>query len=97
MKYSFHAFAKIELKEATHYYETCQKGLGDQFLKEIRTTIQRIIELPEAWTPLSKNTRRCLTKRFPYGIIYQIENNTIFIIAIMQMNREPNYWKNRIM
>ncbi len=84
MKYFFHPSAKIELTEAAHYYENCRKGLGIEFSKEIHSTVKRIIEFPEAWSTLTKNTRRCLTKRFPYGVIYQIEDDQIFIIAVMQ-------------
>lgn len=97
MKYSFHPSARIELSEAVHYYENCRKGLGTEFAKEVYSTVRRIAEFPEAWTPLTENTRRCLTKRFPYGVIYQIQDDRILIIAVMQLNRRPDYWKNRIM
>ena len=97
MNYSFHPSAKIELSEAVYYYETCRPGLGTEFAKEVYSTILRLIEFPESWSPLTKNTRRCLTKRFPYGVIYQIEDDQILIIAVMQLNRKPDYWKNRIM
>ncbi len=60
MKYVFHDSAKIELNEAASYYESCRKDLGIEFLNEIRSTIQRILDHPESWSPLSKNTRRCL-------------------------------------
>lgn len=96
MKYAFHPSAKMELIETIHYYETCRTGLGAEFAKEVYSTVQRITEFPEAWSPLTTNTRRCLTRRFPYGVIYQIEEGQILIIAIMQLNREPDYWKSRI-
>ena len=95
MKYSFHPSAKRELLEAINYYEECQSGLGLEFAREIYSAIQRIIHFPEAWSKLSENTRRCLTNRFPYGVIYQISKEEIIIIAIMQLNREPDYWKKR--
>lgn len=72
MKYSFHPVAVAELNEAIDYYEELQSGLGLEFAKEIFSSIQRILEFPNAWPALSKNTRRCLVNRFPYGIIYQI-------------------------
>lgn len=96
MKYSLHPDAKQELLEAIIYYEEHQAGLGLQFAKEVYSTIQRIIHLPTAWSKFSKNTRRCLTNRFPYGVIYQIVKEEVLIIAIMQLNREPEYWKTRI-
>ena len=96
MKYLFHPAAKKEFYETIDYYEDCQMGLGLEFVKELYNAIDRIIRFPDAWPQFSNNTRRCLTNRFPFGIIYQIINNEIFIIAIMQLNRKPNYWKKRI-
>ena len=39
--------------------------------------------------------RRCLTNRFPYGIIYYEKDDEIIILAVMQLNRKPDYWKDR--
>ena len=95
MKYQFHPEAEVELNEAVDYYDRCQRGLGLEFAKEVYTTIETICSFPLAWTPLSKNTRRCQTKRFPFGVIYQIKGKEIIIVAIMQLNRKPEYWKKR--
>lgn len=72
MKYSFHPVAERELNKAIDYYNECQDGLGLEFAKEVYSTIQNILSFPQAWTPLSKNTRRYITNRFPYGVIYQV-------------------------
>lgn len=96
MKYSFHPEAKEELFEAINYFEECRSGLGLEFSKEVFSAIQRIIHFPSAWSKFSESTRRCLTNRFPFGVIYQIIEDEVIIIAIMQLNREPDYWKKRI-
>ncbi len=96
MKYSFHPSAKIELNEGVNYYEECQPGLGLGFLKEVYKAIQLISQYPQAWSPFSTNTRRCLTNRFPYGIIYQILDNEIYIIAVMHLSGKPFYYNERI-
>lgn len=97
MKYFFHPKAKKEFIEAINYYEECSPGLGLEFSKEIHSTIQRIIHFPHSGFQFSENTRRCLTKRFPFGVIYQFseEKKEVIIFAIMQLNRTPDYWKNR--
>ena len=95
MKYSFYSDARAEFLAAIDYYEECQVGLGAEFAEEVYGTIQRIIYFQESWPEMSKNTRRCLTNRFPYGVVYQITEEEIIIIAIMQLNREPEYWKER--
>jgi ParE toxin of type II toxin-antitoxin system, parDE len=96
MNYSFHPEAKKEFFKAINYFEECQKGLGLAFSKEIYSTIQRIIHFPSAWSKFSKNTRRCLTSQFPYGVIYQMKGEEVIIIAVMQLNRKPGYWDKRI-
>jgi hypothetical protein len=78
------------------YYEDCRIGLGLEFLEEVYVSIQRILAFPEAWTMLSANSRRCLTNRFPYGVVYQIlDADTIRIIAIMELHQKPGYWQSR--
>ncbi|HMD98943.1 MAG TPA: type II toxin-antitoxin system RelE/ParE family toxin [Terriglobia bacterium] len=58
--------------------------------------IQRILQYPEAWSPLSARTRRCRTNKFPYGVIYQIRGDTVLIVAVMHLHRKPGTWKNRL-
>lgn len=95
MTFSFHPEAEEELGRAIDYYESCQQGLGEDFFFEIHSAIQRIIDFPEVWPVLDVDVRRCLTHRFPYGILYSIDNLEIFILAVMHLRRNPDYWKNR--
>jgi len=92
----FLSAAEQELQKTIQYYNDESPGLGYEFANEIRNTLGRIIQYPEAWHPLSNRTRRCRTNRFPYGVIYQIRNDMILIVAIMHMNRKPQSWKPRI-
>ena len=95
MRFYFHPRADEEFREATRYYEECQPGLGIEFAEEVYSAIARIIEFPEAWMVMSKNTRRCLVNRFPYGVIFQIKSHMLRIIAIANLHRRPDYWQNR--
>ncbi len=95
MKYRFHPEAEVELNEAVDYYDECQEGLGLEFAKAVYSAIKNICDFPLAWTPLSHNTRRCLLKRFPHGVVYQPKGDEIIIIAVMQLNRKPDYWRDR--
>ena len=95
MKYKFHEEAEIEFFEAIEYYEDCELGLGLRFSEEVYATIKRICNFPYAWEKMNTQTRRCLTSKFPFGILYRISKNEIIILAIMNLHRMPNYWKNR--
>jgi len=96
MTIRFTLIAELELRDAIDYYNQESFGLGYDFADEVQNTLKRIQSSPTAWTLLSANSRRCLTKRFPFGIIYQITDDTIFIHAIMHMSRDPVSWKKRI-
>ena len=96
MKINFLEIAQIELDDAIEYYNYEIPGLGDAFLTEVLNTLDRIGKYPEAWQPSSKRTRRCQTRRFPYGIMYQIRKDEILVVAIANLHRKPGYWKGRI-
>ena len=96
MIYSFHPDARLEFLDAINYYDDRQEELGLEFSREIFATIQRIVYFPIAWPEYSLSTRKCLTQRFPYGLIYLLEGDEIFIVAVAHLNREPGYWLDRL-
>ena len=96
MNYFFHPEAEAEFIAAIDYYEEKQSGLGYDFAREVYTGIKSIIEHPQTWPVLDGEIRRRLIGRFPYGILYSDEGQKIFILAVMHLRREPNYWKKRI-
>jgi plasmid stabilization system protein ParE len=95
MTYSYHPDARRELEDATDYYDRIDPKLGDGFLEEIDECISRILRFPEAWTRLRGAVRRCRTHRFPYSLIYELEGEHAFILAVMHSSRRPNYWAGR--
>ena len=95
MKYTFHPEAETELTKAVDYYETCSRGLGEDFARQVSSTIKNIITFPTAWQIVDPPVRRCLVNRFPFGILYSTEDNAVYILAVMNLHRHPDYWKNR--
>lgn len=96
MNYFFHPEAEAEFIFAVEYYEKCEKGLGYDFALEVQASVKRILSHPKAWQVIDTNIRRCLVNRFPFGILYAHEKNEIYIVALMHLHRDPDYWKHRI-
>ena len=88
--------AQKELDDTFDYYEYQQSDLGLRFVQEVYNAIALIKSYPAGWSKVSKNTRRCLVKTFPYGVIYQEREDFILIVAITNLHRKPNYWVERI-
>jgi len=95
MKVRFLEPAQQELDETIVYYNAELAGLGDVFLLEVLSAIERIRQYPNAWHLLTDNTRRCQLKRFPYGLIYEVDEAEVLIIAVANLHRHPGYWRNR--
>ena len=95
MSFSFHPEADEEFNKAIDYYEDIEPGLGYDFAQEVYSTIKRSVEFPKAWPALEDEIRRSLVRRFPYGVLYSEEREGIFIVAIMNLHRKPDYWNHR--
>lgn len=93
---SFLEHAEQELLDAVAYYNEQTAGLGFEFVIEVQKANERIIKYPDAWSPLSKKTRKCHCNRFPYNIVYFMYDYSIINVAIMHTKRKPNYWVKRI-
>lgn len=90
------ATAQAELDEAIDWYAAQAPGLGDGFLVEVLRSIQLIQHHPDGWHPLTPDIRRCRLRRFPYGVIYTIEDGDLLVLAIAHQHRKPGYWQDRI-
>ncbi len=95
MKHLFHPEAEDEFVDSVTYYEACEFGLGLDLSREIYASIQNAVDYPFMWPEIEDEVRRCLVHRFPYGVIYSVEPFGIFILAIMHLHRDPDYWKYR--
>lgn len=96
MRYEFHPEALDEYEAAALYYAERDPGLALRFIEVVEETIQRILEAPNRWRVIDEDVRRCLTRVFPYAVLYTVEPDFILIVAVMHCSREPGYWKQRL-
>ncbi len=96
MSFHFHPEAERELREAVDYYEHIKPGLGYDLSIEVYSAIQRAVAYPQAWSILDGEIRRALVRGFPYGVLYSEDEGALLIIAVMNLHRDPDYWKDRV-
>ncbi len=88
--------ARKELEDAVDWYEAEQKGLGRLFLTDIHSALKRVGAFPDSCTMIAPGLRRCLTKRFPYMLVYGIDDGTVIVVAVAHLHRMPLYWQGRL-
>lgn len=96
MPIRFHPHAETEMIDGAMWYESQQNGLGKRFLTVIQDALNKIEIHPEIYPLVEGDVRRCLTKTFPYGVLFRIKPDFIAVMAIMHLHRDPDYWKSRI-
>jgi plasmid stabilization system protein ParE len=96
MNYEFHPEALEEFQQASLYYAERDPVLARRFVESVESAIRTIVDSPQRWRVIDDDVRRCLTRVFPYAILYTIELELILIVAVMHCSREPGYWKQRI-
>jgi plasmid stabilization system protein ParE len=79
----------------TNYNHECP-GLGFEFANEFQQGVRRITDYPDAWQLVAPTIRRCLLRRFPYSIIYNISGDDLIIVAIMHQCQHPLSWRKRL-
>ena len=70
MRYEFHPEARLEFRESAAFYERCRPRLGIAFASEVESVIRQILEAPDRSPVFEDDVRRCLGRRFPYGILF---------------------------
>ncbi len=94
--YKFLPEAEEEMNLAARFYQERSEGLGWDFLIEVERTVASILAHPQAGPAISRNLRRRIVRKFPFGILYAIHEDQIVIVAIAHLRRHPDYWKNRV-
>jgi mRNA-degrading endonuclease RelE of RelBE toxin-antitoxin system len=96
VKVRFIKAARNELDGAIRYYNGERDGLGEDFKAEVDAALDRIEFWPSAWSRVSPTARLCKTKRFPYGLVYFVDDDEIVVIAVAHLHRRQGYWKKRL-
>jgi plasmid stabilization system protein ParE len=92
----FHPEAQDEFISAAQFYERQAEGLGVNFLLAVQHTYERLLEAPDSGPLFGRRLRRILVPKFPYGLLYRVELERIYIVAVMHLHRRPGYWRSRL-
>ena len=87
--------AQADLTEGRDWYEAASPGLGDLFITEVEASIRSAADWPNAATLVDEPIRRALVARFPYGVFYVVEDETLVVLGCVHVRRHPRVWKSR--
>jgi plasmid stabilization system protein ParE len=90
--------AQADILHARDWYENESPGLGDRFWDVLNQALLRIAEYPSIYTPVGKEARMALVKRFPYKVFFITDEavQRVEIVAVIHNKRHPRVWKRRL-
>jgi len=96
MRVKFHPEARIDLTEGKTFYRRRSPLAAVAFAHQIDAAIARIAEAPLRY-PLGEHGTRehVLPSRFPYTVVYRVQQDCVVIVAVAHQSREPGYWHRR--
>jgi plasmid stabilization system protein ParE len=99
-RYKQVAEVRDEIRQAAKWYESRRPGLGREFTAEVRRGMAAITRAPQMWPRdpdyPDHDVRRFLLRRFPYVIVFAVEDGAVLVVAVAHCGRRPNYWRDRL-
>ncbi|MGI8906233.1 MAG: type II toxin-antitoxin system RelE/ParE family toxin [Candidatus Sumerlaeaceae bacterium] len=92
-KIRFGESAEAELLFAVRWYGQRSKTAAKDFRAAVRKGCRQIQRHPQAWEMWDPPFRHYLMRSFPFALVYLEEKQSIVILAVMHLNRKPDYWK----
>ncbi|MBK7024596.1 MAG: type II toxin-antitoxin system RelE/ParE family toxin [Sulfuritalea sp.] len=95
MRVIFSPEARTEFDDAVRYYDQQRQGLGDELRGEIRDFLPRLKRSPLTFPAERGDIRRLILARFPYKLLYSVETDHVYVIALAHRRRAPDYRVDR--
>ena len=97
MSYWLHPYAAEELSEAAQYYVgEASVEIALAFLLEFERVRDLLIWNQELGSEFEQGMRVFHLQKFPYGVVYCVDDAGPQIYAICHHRRKPGYWKDRL-
>ena len=87
--------AEAELRHARDWYDAARTELGNRFAAAVEETVDAIAEHPLQFPIVHRGRRRAGVRRFPYGIIFEVQEHRILVLACFHGKRNPKRWQTR--
>jgi len=96
MNIRFLTMAETEVDEAVSWYHEQSEDEGLKFLDELDRAVRVVSAYPLIAAEIEPDIRSFFFRRFPYSLIYGIDEEAIIVIAVAHQSREPGYWVDRV-
>jgi hypothetical protein len=92
---AFHPEAQAEYQAALAWYRARSPRAASGFEAEIERLVGLIESGPEAYPAYDAEHRFAVSRRFPFSIVFQVQPDQVYVVAVAHAARAPGYWQGR--
>ncbi|MBI2516811.1 MAG: type II toxin-antitoxin system RelE/ParE family toxin [Opitutae bacterium] len=97
MRFEFLLPAAAEFQEAIGWYERRSIRAAEGFRSRVRAAILTALARPtSAGYPISARVRKIRLRPYDYGLLYFVQAEVLYVVAIAHNKRRPHYWQSRL-
>lgn len=85
-----------DLNDGFLFYEAQERGLGDYFVACLRADIEGLKISAGVHRVAYQDYHRLLSRVFPYGIFYTMEQGCAVVWAVIDLRRDPAWIREKL-
>jgi plasmid stabilization system protein ParE len=88
--------------ETRYYRERGGEPLALRFAAEVeaiyhRLADRRFVGVNHPVVRFRLPIKRVFLERFPFAVVFYIDDNTVYVVALEALRRQPGYWRSRLL
>ncbi len=87
--------AEDEYEAALAWYAARSAQAASGFVAAFDAAIEAVAAAPEAYPFCDDDHRRCQLRRYPYALVYRVEQPRVFVVAVPHDRQLGGFWAGR--
>lgn len=92
---SLHAAAEADYEAALAWYLARSPRAAAGFDAAVERALEFIALFPDACPLCDDRHRYCALRRYPYGLIYRLDGDSVRVVALAHNAQLPGFWAGR--
>jgi toxin ParE1/3/4 len=92
---NYHPEASAEIEAATAWYMGRSPAAAIRLVEEVDQVMAMIRQFPELQPSYDAKHRFAVLRRFPYSIVYRVDEERLRVMAFAHSSRQSGYWQGR--
>jgi plasmid stabilization system protein ParE len=91
----FHPEAQAEYQAARAWYQSRSPRAAERFEAEMERVLGLVGTNPDMFPKYDDEHRFAVLRRYPYSVVYQVQPDRVYVIAVAHSSRSAGYWQGR--